>query len=96
MALLVQYDKYGSMNTTYSTKMGYYVINCFSQAYTLQEDTTCDGKISTSGELVIIAHYLKFMQEKTKCYWEQKNQQQVIVFLTHTIIYPCIDVMAVK
>ena len=36
------------------------------------------------------------MQEKTKCYWEQKNQQQVIVFLTHTIIYPCIDVMAVK
>ena len=32
MALLVQYGKYSSMNTTYSTTMGYYVINCFSEA----------------------------------------------------------------
>ena len=72
MALLVQSDKYVSMNTTYSTTMGYYVINCFSQAYTLQEDTTCDGIISTSGELFVIAHYLRCMQEKTKCYWEGK------------------------
>ena len=27
MAALVQTDKYGELNTTYTTKMGYYVIN---------------------------------------------------------------------
>ena len=70
MALLVQSDKYGSMNTTYSTTMGYYVINCFSEAYTLQEDTTCYGQIGTSGELVSIAHYIRCMQEKKKCCWK--------------------------
>ena len=37
--------------------MGYYVIEFVSEAYTPQEDTTCDGKISTAGEMVARAHY---------------------------------------
>ena len=49
MASLVKYGNYVAMNTTYSTTMGYYVINFVSEAYTLQEDTTRDGKTSLSG-----------------------------------------------
>ena len=36
------------------------------------------------------------MQENTKWYQDQKKQQQVIIIPTHTIVYPCIDVVAVK
>ena len=32
--------------------MQYYIIKLFSEAYTIQEDTTYDRQISTSGELV--------------------------------------------
>ena len=32
--------------------MGYYVIKFVSEAYTLQEYTTCDVKISTAGEFL--------------------------------------------
>ena len=96
MYLLVQSNKYGSTNTTYSTTMGYYVINCFSQAYTLQEDKTCDGKISTSGELVIIANYIRCMQEKKSVIGRGENYQQLIVVPTHTIVNTCLDVFVVK
>ena len=37
MAALVQSVKYGSINTTYTTTMGYYVIKSVSEAYKLQE-----------------------------------------------------------
>ena len=72
MYVLVQPDKYGAANTTYSTKMGYYVIYSVYDAYTLQEDTTCYGKISTDGELSFKAIFLRCMQENPKCYWEKK------------------------
>ena len=72
------------------------MIKFFSEAYTLQEDTTCDGQISTSGELVIIAHYLKCIQEKKNCYWEGENNQQLIVVPTHTIVHTCLNVFVVK
>ena len=52
MAALVQTNKYGDINTTYTTTMGYYVIKFMSEAYTLQEETAYSGQISTSGELV--------------------------------------------
>ena len=42
MALLVQYGKYGAMNTTYTTTIGYYLTKLVLEYYTLQEDTTCD------------------------------------------------------
>ena len=53
MASLVQSGKYGDMNKTYTTTMGYYVINFVLEAYTIQEDTTYDVKNSTVGELVV-------------------------------------------
>ena len=36
------------------------------------------------------------MKEKTNIYWDQKNQQQVIIVSKQTILYPCLDVVAVK
>ena len=48
MSSLVQYGKYGSMNTTNTSTMGYYVIKFVSDAYTLQYDTTCEGQLISS------------------------------------------------
>ena len=53
MSELVQTGKFGTINTTYTNTMGHYVIKSVLEAYTLQEDTTCNGKISTYGELVV-------------------------------------------
>ena len=52
MASLVQYSKYGAINTIETTKMGYYVIKTVSEAYNLQEDTKWEGRIISVGELV--------------------------------------------
>ena len=57
-ALLVQYGNYSYMNTTDIATVGYYVVKFISKAHTLQEYTTCDGKINTSGELVVKVQYL--------------------------------------
>ena len=84
------------MNTIDSTTMGYCVIKFVSESYTLQEDTTFHGKISTYGELFVKVHSLMCMQENTKWYWEQKHQQQVIIFPTGNIVHPCLDSMVVK
>ena len=53
-------------------------------------------KFGTAYELVVKAHYLRCMKENTKCYWDQKWQQQAIVIQTHTIVHPYNDVMVVK
>ena len=45
MDSLVQPDKYGAINTTEKSTMGYYVIKFVSEAYSLQKVTTCDGQI---------------------------------------------------
>ena len=52
MATLFQIGKYGAINTTDMTTMGYYMIKLFSESRKLQEDTPCDGKIITYGELI--------------------------------------------
>ena len=96
MASLIQPGKYGAVNTTDTSKMGYYVIKFVSEAYTLQEDTTCYIQIMPAGELFFKAQYLSFMKEKTNWYWGQKNQQQIITYPTWTIVHPCIDVVEVK
>ena len=46
---------YGATNTTYTTKTGYYVIKFTSEAYTPQEYTSSDGKISTASKIVVKA-----------------------------------------
>ena len=36
------------------------------------------------------------MQENKKWYWNQKQQKQVIIFPTNTIVHTCIDAEKVK
>ena len=96
MASLVQSGKYGAMDTTGTSTMGYYVIKFVSESYTLQYDTTCNGVIVSAGELVVKAQYIRFMQKKTNWHWEQKGQQKVIIVTTRTIVIPCIDFVVVK
>ena len=62
MAPLVQSVNYCAINTTDTLTMGYYVIKLVSEAYTLQYDTIFDGKISSAGEIVAKAQYLRCMQ----------------------------------
>ena len=69
MASLVEFDKYGAINTTDTSTNGFYVIMFTSGAYTLQENTTIDGKIITAGELVVNAKYICSMQVYTNWYW---------------------------
>ena len=96
MASFVQSGKYGTMNTTCKSTMGYYVIKFVSEAYTLQEDITRNRKIIPDGELVSKVQYLSCMQVKTNWCWEQKKQHQVIVVLKQTIVHPCLVVVALK
>ena len=58
MASLVQSNKYGDINTADTTLHVYYVIEFISEAYTLQNNTTIDGKIISAGELVVKAQHL--------------------------------------
>ena len=79
MSALVQTGKYGAINTTYTTAMVYYVIKFLSEGYTLQEETTCDGKIITAGELVFKAQYMNCMQDNKKWYWEILPQKTILL-----------------
>ena len=96
MDALVQTGKYGAINTTYITKMGCYVIKLFSEAYTIQEDTTCNGKISTAGEIFVKSQYIQCMQENTNWYREQPQQQNNIIVTKHKIVHPCLDIMLAR
>ena len=64
MASLIKYGNYGYINTTGTSTMGYYVIKFVSETYTLQEDTTCEVQIISSGELVVKAQCISCMLEK--------------------------------
>ena len=66
------------------------------EAYILQDNTTIDGQILTSGELIVKAQYLCSMQEITNWCWDQYPQQQVITVPTRTIIHQQLDVTAIK
>ena len=62
MAILVQYIKYVVMNTKYTSTMGYYFIKFVSEAYTLQDYTTCDIQIISAGKIYVKAQYLICMK----------------------------------
>ena len=66
-----------------------------SEAYTLQDKTKIDRKIITSGELVVKAQYISYMQIDTIFYWNQHPQHHVIIVTTLTIIHPRLEVNAV-
>ena len=66
-----------------------------SGAYTLQENTTIDGQIINSGELVVNEKYLCYMQVDTNWYWNQQPKHHVIKVPTRTIIHPQLEVDAI-
>ena len=66
-----------------------------SGAYTIQENTTIDGKIITAGELVFKAKYLCSMQVDTNWYWNQHPQHNFITLPIRTILHPRLEVNAV-
>ena len=68
MAALVETGKYGAINKTDTTKMGYYVIKFLSEDYTWQEGSTCDGQIRTSAEISIKSQYMDYIKDNTKWY----------------------------
>ena len=66
-----------------------------SEVYKLQDNIKIDGKIITTGELVVKSQYICSTQVDTNCYWNQHPQQHVITVPTCTIIHPWIEVNAV-
>ena len=96
MASLVQSGNNDTMNRTYTSTMGYYVITLVSEIYTLQDDTTCDIQISSAGELVVKAQYQICMKENINWYWDQKQHQKVIIVPTFKFLHWCLDVVAVR
>ena len=58
MVSLVQYGKYGNINTSDTTTNLYYVNKFISDAYTLQNNTAIEGQIISAFELVVKAQYL--------------------------------------
>ena len=66
-----------------------------SGAYTLQENTTIDGKIINAGELVVKERYLCSMQIYNNWCWNQQPKHHVITVPTRTILHPQLDVNAV-
>ena len=74
MASLVESGKYVAVNTTDTTTNGFYVIMLTSEAYTLQDNTTIDRQIITSGKFVVKSQYLYYMQVNTNNYCYQCPQ----------------------
>ena len=65
MASLVKPGMHGAINTYDTTTNGLYVIQFLSEAYTLQNSTTIDGKFISTDELVVKAQYICSIQENT-------------------------------
>ena len=86
MVSLVQYGKYGAINTTYTSKMVYYVITFVSEAYILQDETTCNRKLISAGALVLKAQYIILMQEITIGIGS-RNSRHKLLFFQHEIMY---------
>ena len=66
-----------------------------SGAYTLQENTTIDGKIITAGELVVKAKNICSMKIDTNWYYNQQHKHDVITLPTCTILHPQVEVNTV-
>ena len=91
MTSLVESGKYGAINTTDTSTYGFYGIMFTSGAYTLQENTTIDGKILIAGELVVNAKCICSMQVDTNWYWNQQPNNHVITVPTRTILHPQLE-----
>ena len=96
MASLFQLVMYGAINTYDTTTNVSYVIQFLSDAYTLQNNTTIDGKVISSGKFVDKAQYICSMQENTNCYWKQQPLQQTIIVSTRTILHTPLEVIIIR
>ena len=72
MASLDKFGKYGTMNTIDTSTTGYYLTKFFSEAYTLQEDTTYNRLIILVGKIVLKTQYISCMQENPISIWSRK------------------------
>ena len=90
----MQSGMYGAINTDDTTSNGSYVIQFISEVY--MQKKTINGQIISSGELVVKAYFFFSMQEYTNWYWKQQPLQQTIIFPTHTIIHPCLNVIIIR
>ena len=96
MASLVKLGKYGAINESYPTTIGYYVIKCLSKTYTLQAEQTIDGKLSKAGGLVVKSEYLSIMKRQTNWYWQQHRTNQSVIISTRTIVHQYLEVSVIK
>ena len=96
MASLVQLGKYGAINASDTTKMGYYVIKYLSKPYTLKDYQTACGKVSKACQCLVIEEYISITKAKTNWYWQQHKTNQRVIISTHIIVHPCIDVLVIK
>ena len=94
-AVLLQTDKYGDINTTYTTTIAIMWLNSCQNPFTPQDEAKCDIQSSTDGKLVVKSQYMNCMQVKTNWYWEQPPQQNSIISPTRTIVHPCLDVTTI-
>ena len=58
MASLFQPGNYDAINKADTKTNGFYVIKLISEEYTLQNNTTIDGKHISAGELVVKSQYI--------------------------------------
>ena len=85
MASLVQSGMYGAINTYDTTTNGLYFIQFLSEAYMLQNNTTINGQVISTGELVFKSQYICSMQENANWYWKQKKKHcNIKLWFQHT------------
>ena len=82
----VKNGQYGAIDTTDTTTMVYYVIKLLSDAYKLQEYTTCDGLISTAANLVVKSQHMNFIQDN-KSGIRKNHNKKTILLLQHIQLY---------
>ena len=96
MASLVRSGMYDAINIDDTKTNVLYAIKFIPDAYTLQNNTTIDGQVISSGELFFRAQYLFFMQENNNWYWKQQPLKQNIIFSTLTILHQILDVITIR
>ena len=96
MASLFQSGMYSAINTADNTTNGFYAIQFISEAYRIQKNTTIDGQVISTSELVVKAQCIFSMQENTNWYWEKKPLKQTIIVPTRTILHPRLDVIIIR
>ena len=75
MASLFQSGMYSAINTADNTTNGFYAIQFISEAYRIQKNTTIDGQVISTSELVVKAQCIFSMQENTNWYWKKTTTE---------------------